>query len=311
MCSRAKTSKIASCYLLVLGGVGAVRPVREDEVVRHRLGLAQYGYSLAHKVLLCTPGPGSYEYGIVDGQHRIAALKQLYEDPTLYRGAAFDNLITPEDNDIPHLPAYILENADWSDVLKVGYGQNNKMHRHGNGVGALCAIDIISKFVDWTQYKDNGLYSYVESGRKSNFTPSLVHEVFVRMQSSPLKALLSNMTDSAIKKNLYVVARAFRFGLLMRLLYEIEDPFNSKESWAFQRWQQNFETLNNYYWFFKRTCTPKWTMPDIQVALRLLLEGTLLVLGGWGLVGASQKKYLVIFKHTKKVPNPSLVLELL
>ncbi|CAK4714416.1 unnamed protein product [Aphanomyces euteiches] len=138
--------------------------------------------------------PRSYDYGIVDGQHRIAELKQLYEDPTLCRGAAFDNLITPEDNDIPHLPAYISENADGSDVRKVGYGQNNKMHHHGNCVGALCAIDIISKFVYWIHYKDNGVYSYVESDGKAHSI--LLHEVFVRMQSSPLKALLSNMTDS-------------------------------------------------------------------------------------------------------------------
>ncbi|KAG9398738.1 hypothetical protein AC1031_014526 [Aphanomyces cochlioides] len=193
--------------------VQSVRPVNDEEVIRHRDHLSRYGYATALSVLLCTPGPGSFEYGIADGQHRIAALKQLYEDPSLPRGVAYENLVRDGDDGVPHVPAVILENADPAEVIMFEYAHNNAMYQFSNGQGPFRLMEAISKLVDWNEYKNYTMYGLVETG------------VHARLQMSKMKTVLSALSLEAIKNYYYVITRAYHFDLLHPLLYEIRDPY--------------------------------------------------------------------------------------
>ncbi|CAK4572305.1 unnamed protein product [Aphanomyces euteiches] len=255
-----------------LQSVESVRPVNPDEVREH---LCRFGYSPAQRVVLCTPGPQSFKYGIIDGQHRIAALKQLLNDSSLPRGVAFDNLVQDGDDGVLHIPAVIFENANPYEVLQFGYAQSNILYHFKNGQGPFRLIETLSKFVDWNEYKTNMMYSLIETGKVSTTSSSLAQGVHARLQMSTMSNGLPELSLDTIKNYIYVIARAYHFDLLIPLLYEIRDPYQKKEKWTYNAWMGLFENINNYHWFLRRQRHPKWSPVQIKTFLRLLLEGTM------------------------------------
>ncbi|CAK4693725.1 unnamed protein product, partial [Aphanomyces euteiches] len=178
-------------------------------------------------------------------------------------------------------------------------------------------FEIIAMFYDWRHYQKNTMYSYIEEGAKSKYSTSIAIEVQNRIQTSKkLRHILNHMSMKVLKKHTYVVARAHHFGLLNSFLYSIRDPFNTKLMRKLDHWKKIFETLNNYYWFFKHSC--QWTGMEIQEVLLLMLRGSMLVHGGlWTksldveghltsqkLALLSSKKYNCIFQTTKSRDLP-------
>ncbi|RQM27036.1 hypothetical protein B5M09_005973 [Aphanomyces astaci] len=155
-----------------LDGLYSVRPVRDDEVKHHMQEMKTSGFLGVSQVVLCTPGPNGFKYGIIDGQHRIVGIQRMYAEASKSKdvakgcyGAALESLSRP-DSDVPHVPAVVLENLTPEDGILFGLVLNG-MYKHGDSNSAFHWMNLCIKFNDWSLFPGSKMFNIFMWGTKS------------------------------------------------------------------------------------------------------------------------------------------------
>ncbi|RHZ31437.1 hypothetical protein DYB37_003975 [Aphanomyces astaci] len=266
----------AADTFLGLGDVRSIRTIRKDQVRNHMYCLVRKGYIIPHHVVLCSPGPPGFDFGVLDGQHRISALQTLANDRTLPRGVAFDNLViddqgNPFDSELtPHVPAVIVKAPTPDLATKIAFAFND-LYRHGNSKRAFHWINMICKFTSWSGYADSSLYSLLETNGKYGHQNITVKKSIDDMAAAGIDVTdIQKLSDATLKRTFRAAVRLHHFKLITPLSDELEDPYLKKETLVFVKWANIMEVVQNYYWFFRRCCG--WSGENTNRALTKMMQ---------------------------------------
>ncbi|RLO04336.1 hypothetical protein DYB28_008032 [Aphanomyces astaci] len=216
-----------------------IRPLRADQVALHSDNLVKNGYLIHMKVVLCTPGPSGFKYGIIDGQHRIQALKDLVKDPSRPRGSALSSL---SESGVPEIPAYVLEDATPQDVVELSL-HYNAMYRHGTSGTPYYWMNMCVKSFDWSGFQSTRLYNSIRWGSSFGVQESPAESCLAKLREFNVDTSPMESTGEKFKKTFRMAARLKFLGLDQDLEGKLTDPFNKKDTANFKTWQHCLEVL--------------------------------------------------------------------
>ncbi|ETV77223.1 hypothetical protein H257_09110 [Aphanomyces astaci] len=142
----------------------SVRPIRRQEVEKHKKKLMVDGWNHDFRLVLRTPGPAGKKYGIIDGQHGFMAIVDLWMDRTLGPGAALSSLMRQGQSN-PCFPSIVVENASNLNVVQLGM-RYNEMYKHGNNRKAFYWMTKFVLFHNWSTFAGCRLSNSFEYGEK-------------------------------------------------------------------------------------------------------------------------------------------------
>ncbi|RHY85376.1 hypothetical protein DYB35_013875 [Aphanomyces astaci] len=259
----------------------AVRPVNEFEVQKHMKHLRQYGFVAPGAVTLCTPGPSGYKYGIIDGQHRVAALQRLMaveeSSPTTSNpGNALKSCLRDGCEGYV-VPALVLEDPSPDVVIAVGIIQNG-LYKHGDSTSAYAWLNLVIMENKWATFPGSRLHNvFMWSSMRGPIT-SDKEECLGNIKK--LQVMSGNDMKMSQFESIYRTAcRMWFLSLDKPLASQLFDPFQKKRDLAFEGWGKCFEVLQNYFQFFSHCCL--WSNEEVHKMLVKMLQVFLLVPNGF------------------------------
>ncbi|KAF0699902.1 Aste57867_9561 [Aphanomyces stellatus] len=286
-----------AAYLFIdLEGIASYRGVSEDGIEKHMLGFKEYGYDPSERLLICTPGPSGFNFGVMDEQHRCMALKRLFDecqrndDGTLNLGGEvnpYRRALSPllVDGRRLMVPCIIKENLSAQEYIELANMYNNMPHQ-GSADSAYAWKELCKKYFDWTKYDEtNRFRKIVETGSKKagklskGSTDSLTNQCLEHVRKLHVSEHFLTLGKTTAENLVQATVRLHHLGVFDYLPSTIRDPGMKKDKMLVNHWKQFSTFINNFYWYFSRGVTwngTRWSAQDVSKSLNLLTQAFLL-----------------------------------
>ena len=250
----------------------SVRPIIDWDVLEMKEELIHHGYFKSQNInVLETDDKDTFE--VIDGQHRVKALKNIFARGSESHGEAFTNLALLNSVE-PLIPCQVI-NAKSMTPKKV-----RKLSRDVNAAKRLGdPTSIFSMMLALMEEFNNQLFTNsrlclaIRGDPNGNDVANT--NLVAAMVTAFDKAQFKPKPRTQMMELCRLAIRLWEMGLMDSLQFgKIVDPYSRLHKFSQSEWKSITETLNNHYKFMVQGL--KFTYDEARKVLRLMMQASIL-----------------------------------